>query len=170
MDALPPVEGSKSATTTGRAARDPPPIRASGNTREASETRHTEMRWLRCYSRPTLAAIGCFLLAGCASIDRLAEHPDGPQVYGGTRTWSSFWRDEIGLDAWSGTAGPATCVVLADFPGSLVLDTLALPWTVSAALTRGDPEDEGTGAGLTPDDPAHEDAREGLGDSPSSKE
>ncbi len=75
-------------------------------------------------------------LSGCASIDRLVDYPEPPQIYGGTRTFLHFWTVEIG-----GSAGPLGPVVLGDFGATLILDTFALPWTIYAEVGNEKDED-----------------------------
>ena len=87
------------------------------------------MKWL---SLALALTIGLSGLSACASIDRLVKYPEPPQVYGGTRTWWPFWREEMGLDY---VPGSVSCLFLADFLGGVVLDTLALPWTIYAEVT-----------------------------------
>ncbi len=59
-------------------------------------------------------------LSGCASIDRLVDYPEPPQFYGGTRTFLKFWGEEM-----------RGSLLVFDFFPTMLLDTLALPWTIS---------------------------------------
>ncbi|MEM7262534.1 MAG: hypothetical protein AAF488_11130 [Planctomycetota bacterium] len=87
-------------------------------------------------------------LPGCATVGRLAEYPESPQLFGGVRMHVdhfpfghvSPWIEQGG--EWTGLAKVPGLVFIwwmpADFVVSLALDTVLLPVTVPAALR--DPE------------------------------
>ncbi|MFC0708925.1 YceK/YidQ family lipoprotein [Azorhizophilus paspali] len=78
-----------------------------------------------------LAALS--LLAGCATLRTLnANRPDVPLVYSGTRLdWYAIHGGCCPLDHFGAEPPPHPAL---DLPGSVLLDTLFLPFTLAAEL------------------------------------
>ena len=91
--------------------------------------------------RPALLMIGLVCSAGCATIDRLLQFPDGAQIYGGTR--SHIYPDERLLNELYQERDPVLAFFMEpieavvwtiDLLGSFVADTACLPVTVPGEL------------------------------------
>ncbi len=88
------------------------------------------------FPRIAVALAGSLLLNGCATVRTLdASKPGAPIVYSGTRLdWYALNggccpRDRFGAEA------PRHAAL--DLPGSLLLDTLLLPFSLAAVLGLG---------------------------------
>ena len=85
------------------------------------------MRLLLC------AVVACG--TGCSTLTTLTSSEDHPWLYSGTR-WNldSFSREVRG----NPYGGIRECFSIFDFPWSLVLDTVVLPFTLPLQLVAGD--------------------------------
>ncbi|MFV3306529.1 YceK/YidQ family lipoprotein [Pseudomonas sp. NY15181] len=83
-----------------------------------------------------LAALLLLQLGGCATVKTLnAAKPDAPLIYAGTRLdWYSLDGGCCPMDRF-GTEAPAYPGL--DLPGSALLDTLLLPFSIAAELGVG---------------------------------
>lgn len=83
-----------------------------------------------------LAALLLLQLGGCATVKTLnAAKPDAPLIYAGTRLdWYSLNGGCCPMDRF-GVEAPAYPAL--DLPGSALLDTLLLPFSIAAELGVG---------------------------------
>lgn len=81
-----------------------------------------------------LAVLLLAALGGCSTINTLSSLEEHPWLYSGTR-----WNVEaLTPGEPEPFGGLRECFAIVDFPWSLALDTLALPFTLPTQLIRGD--------------------------------
>ena len=85
------------------------------------------------------ALLLCVGLPRCMTIVTISDHSDNDLIYSGTRTNLDFMH---GSDHPHGPGNIIIVIGILDFPFSLVLDTLILPYTIPVSLSSSEPQTE----------------------------